>query len=86
MKLAAAQEAFLEELRARAVRKSPLNGYLAVFRLGLAKSEAEGRAELEDWDAAVLRAWRNGWACLPGTHGLRLAKLKAFFGFAVDED
>ena len=56
VKLAAAQEAFLEDLRARALRKSTLDGYLAVFRLWLAKSEAEGRAELEDWDAAALRA------------------------------
>ena len=85
MKLAVVQEAFLEDLRARALRQSTLNGYLAVFRLWLAKAEAEGRAELEDWDAAALRAWRNGWACSPGTHGLRLSKLKAFFRFAVDE-
>ena len=56
VKLAAAQEAFLEDLRARAIRKSTLDGNLAVFRLWLAKSEAEGRAEFEDWDAAALRA------------------------------
>ena len=56
VKLAAAQEAFLEDLRARAIRRSTLDGYLAVFRLWLAKSEAEGRAELEDWDAAALQA------------------------------
>ena len=85
MKLAVAQEAFLEDLRARALRKATLDGYLAVFRLWLAKAEAEGKADLEDWDAAALRAWRSGWACSPGTHGLRLSKLKAFFRFAVDE-
>ena len=85
MKLAVAQEAFLEDLRARALRQSTLKGYLAVFWMWLAKAEAEGKAELEDWDAAALRAWRNGGACAPGTHGVRLAKLKAFFRFAVDE-
>ena len=56
MKLAAAHEAFLKDQRARALRKSTLDGYVAVFRLWLAKSQAEGKAELEDWDAAALRA------------------------------
>ena len=79
MKLAVAQEAFLEDLRARALRKSTLDSHLAVFRLWLAQAEAEGKAEREAWDAASAKAGE-----LAGAPGRGVAAQAAAFARGAD--
>ena len=83
--LAEAHERFLADRRARGLRESTLHGYAALFRTWSGQAARSGLSDLEDWDTAALRDWREGWDCAPGTHRLRLSRIKAFFAYAVDE-
>ena len=85
MTLAEAHARFLADLEARELRASTRRGYATLFRQWAKKAVAEERIDLADWDAAALRAWREGWDCAVGTHRTWLAKIKAFFAFAVGE-
>ena len=85
MTLDAAHERFLADVAARGLRDSTRRGYASLFRQWARRAVAEGRVDLADWDAAALRAWREGWDCSVGTHRTRLDKIKAFFAFAVGE-
>ena len=85
MTLAEAHERFLADLAARGLRESTRVGYASLFRQWLKQADADERGDLGDWDAAALRAWRQGWVCSAGTHRTRLARIKAFFAFAVGE-
>lgn len=85
MTLGAAHERFLADLAARGLRESTREGYASLFRLWAKRADADERGDLGDWDAAALRAWREGWGCAASTHRTRLARIKAFFAFAVGE-
>lgn len=61
------------------MRESTREGYASLFRKWAKRAGAD---DLGDWDAA---AWREGWGCSVGTHRARLARIKAFFSFAVGE-
>lgn len=85
MTLAEAHESFLADREAGGLRKSTRQGYESLFRRWAKRAHELKRSDLGDWDAAALRAWRESWDCGPGTHRVRLARIKAFFGFAVEE-
>ncbi len=84
MKLSDACEAYLRDMEARNLRASTRNNYKSLFRAWRRYADQHGFSELNSFDHAEMRAWRESWICEPSTQARQLKQLRAFFTHAIE--
>ncbi len=85
MTLAAAAQAYLDEIRQRELSESSQCGYRCLLRSLQAFADKRGLADLRQIDTDILRDWLAGRGLAASTRRTELARLKAFFKHTVAE-